>query len=381
MTNSFDVVPERAISEGRATDEYFLRTEEALEHAGENPYVVAEIEHEVDEWHVFAGLKDAVTLLEGRDVDVYAVPEGTVFKQGPVLRIEGPYLEFCRFETSLLGFLCRPTAVATRAMHAVAAADGRSVVSFGTRREHPSTAAVIERAALIGGVDGVSHVAAADVIGTGASGTMPHSLVISLRDQERAWKAYDAVAGDSSRVALVDTYCDEKTEAVRAAEALGDALDGVRLDTTGSRRGDMREIAEEVRWELDVRGYEGVDVFVSGGVDVDEILRLRDVVDGFGVGGYIASPSPVDFSMNLVEVEGEPSAKRGVRGYAKQVYRDGLDDTVVREGETAEGKPLLEQVVDSGEVVVDFDFERARERVMNVLPRLRDGEHALGFVG
>jgi nicotinate phosphoribosyltransferase len=97
----FDIVPPAAIREGDATDAYFDRTAEALEHAGQNPEVVADVtasQFSTGDWRVLAGLKDAATLLTGRTVDVQAIREGRLFDGGPVLRIEGPYLEFCRLD-------------------------------------------------------------------------------------------------------------------------------------------------------------------------------------------------------------------------------------------------------------------------------------------
>jgi nicotinate phosphoribosyltransferase len=202
---------------------------------------------------------------------------------------------------------------------------------------------------------------------------MPHALVISLGDAERAFRAYDdALDGSIPRTVLVDTFCDETVEAVTAAETLGEALDGVRLDTTASRRGDLRGIVEEVRWELDRRGYGDVEILVSGGIDAGEVRRLRDVVDGFGVGGAIADADPVDLSMNLVEVDGEARTKRGARSGAKQVYRDGFEDRVVPVGESAPGEPLLRPVVEDGEVLAAFPLDDARERVREAVPALRE---------
>ena len=85
----FDIVGPEAISAGRATDAYFDRTVETLEHAGRNPHVTAEVtanQFPTDEWHCLAGLKDAAHLLAGRDVDVDAMPEGQLFDGGPVMR-------------------------------------------------------------------------------------------------------------------------------------------------------------------------------------------------------------------------------------------------------------------------------------------------------
>jgi nicotinate phosphoribosyltransferase len=366
----FDIVPPETIAAGDATDAYFDRTEEALEHAGKNPSVVAEVtadQFPTGEWNVFAGVKDAAHLLSGRSIDVDALAEGRLFDGGPVLRIEGPYREFCRLETALLGFLSHPTGVATRALEARRAAPDSLVLSFGTRHVHPSIAAMVERSALIGGLDGISNVAAGEVIGHEAGGTMPHALVICFGrgNQEEAWQAFDeAVGEDVPRVALCDTYDDEVEESIRAAEAVAD-LESVRIDTTSSRRGDFRHILREIRWKLDARGHEDVGIFASGGVGPESIRELRDVADGFGVGGYVSNADPLDFALDIVEVEGQPAAKRGKLGGTKEVYRTpdgahhvGLAD---REG-PADGEALFEPLVRDGEIVREFDLDAAAER-------------------
>jgi len=368
---AFDIVDEDAIRSGRATDAYFERTEEALRHAGRNPPVVAEVTADQfpdGDFELLAGVKDAAALLSGRGVDVDALPEGTLFDGGPVMRIEGPYLEFARFETSLLGFLSHQSGIATAALDCRVAAPDSLVLSFGARHVHPSIAAIIERGATIAGLDGFSHVAAGDVIGREASGTMPHALMICFGrgNQEAAWEAFDeAVAADVPRVALCDTYSDEVDEVRRAVDALGDDLDSVRLDTTSSRRGDFRHIVREVRWTLDAAGREDVDVFASGGLGPAELRGLRDVVDGFGVGGYVSNADPVDFALDIVEVDGEPAAKRGKLTGAKEVYRtpDGGHHVGLRgrPGPT-DGEALLEPLVRDGEVVREFDLDAAAER-------------------
>ena len=366
----FDIVPESAIAEGRATDAYFLRTEEALEHAGRNPEVVAEVtadQFPTGSFELFAGVADIAELLEGRSLDADAIPEGTLFDGGPVARIEGPYLEFARLETSILGFLSQPTAMATAALEARRAAPETPLLSFGARHVHPSIAGTVDRSALVGGFDGFSHVAAGDLVGREPSGTMPHALMLCFGagNQEAAWRAFDeAVDPDVTRVALCDTYDDEVDEAVRAAE-LG--FDSVRLDTTGSRRGDFRHIVREVRWKLEAAGHDDVDLVVSGGITPETIRGLRDVVDGFGVGSHITSADPVDFALDIVEVDGEPTAKRGKLSGKKAVYRtpDGGHHVAAADAEPpADAEPLFEPLVRDGEVVVDRDIDAAAERAI-----------------
>ena len=123
------------------------------------------------------------------------------------------------------------------------------------------------------------------------------------------------------RVALIDTLQDEKFEAIRVAEALGKDLYAVRLDTPSSRRGDFFRILEEVRWELDIRGFEHVKILASGGIDEYEILKLNPLVDGYGVGTSIANAPVLSFALDIMEIEGRPMAKRGKRSGAKQVWR------------------------------------------------------------
>jgi nicotinate phosphoribosyltransferase len=371
---TFDIVGPDAIAEGRATDAYFERTETTLEHADRNPRVVAEVtadQFPTGEFELLAGVKDAAHLLEGLPVDVDALPEGTLFDGGPVMRIEGRYLEFARYETSLLGFLSHASGVATAALEVRRAAPDSRVLSFGARHVHPAVAAMVERSALVGGLDGFSHVAAGDILGREAGGTMPHALVICFGrgDQAAAWRAFDEAAPeDVPRVALCDTYSDEKDEVLRAIDELGDDLDSVRLDTTTSRRGNFRHIVREIQWELDARGHGDVGVFLSGGLGPDQLRELRDVADGFGVGSHVSNADPVDFALDIVEVDGEPAAKRGKLSGKKDVYRtrDGGHHVALagRPGPT-DGSSLLEPLVRDGDVVQTFDVDAAAARAID----------------
>ena len=93
------------------------------------------------------------------------------------------------------------------------------------------------------------------------------------------------------------------------------------MDTPGNRRGDFLDLMREVRWELDRNGFEHVKIFASGGIDVDYILHLNPVCDAYGVGGAIADAPMIDYSLDIVEVDGEDRSKRGKRGGRKRLLK------------------------------------------------------------
>ncbi len=323
----FHISDEKDIRDGRVTDVYFARTLEILKKKGIDKRVRAEFFAktlpEGWKWSVFTGVEEVARLMEGRKVNIRAFREGEVFMPWePVMEIEGMYTEFCVFETALLGLICQASGIATKAARIRIAAGDRTVVSFGARRMHPALAPMIERAAYIGGCDGVAVVVSAELLETDPTGTMPHALILVLGDTVEAAKAFDEVIDEKvKRVALIDTFNDEKFEAIRVAEAMGARLHAVRLDTPSSRRGDFYRIFEEVRWELDLRGFKDVKLFASGGLNEKEVAELKPVVDAFGVGTSISDAPVVDFAMDIMEIDGVPTAKRGKWSGAKDVLR------------------------------------------------------------
>jgi nicotinate phosphoribosyltransferase len=316
------------IVSGRTADVYFERTLEILRHEDINPNVRAEFAVKGlpggMPWAVFAGLEEVLALLLERNLNLRGFREGSIIRPFvPIFEIEGRYQEFAQLETAILGLVCQASGVATRAARVRLAAGDRPLFSFGARRMHPAVAPVVERSAFIGGCDGVSVLKSAELLGAEPTGTMPHAMILLVGDTVDATMLFDQVIDpEVPRIALVDTFLDEKFEAVRVAEALGEKLDGIRLDTPGSRRGDFAQIIQEVRWELDLRGYQHVQIFVSGGLDESSVRELRPLVDGFGVGTSIANAGTIDFSMDIVEIEGRPVAKRGKMSGAKEVWRD-----------------------------------------------------------
>ena len=110
-----------------------------------------------DDWFVVAGLDEVAYLLDGVDVEVRAVPEGTICRpQEPILTLSGPYSAFGEHETAIFGLLCQASGVATGAARCRLAAGERPVISFGARRMHPAVTPMIERAAYLGGCDMVA---------------------------------------------------------------------------------------------------------------------------------------------------------------------------------------------------------------------------------
>ncbi len=330
----FHIASPEEIKKGLTTDVYFTRTKEILERKGIRVRALAEVTSgrlpRNWGWAVLCGVEEVASLFEGLPVDVYSLPEGTIFSpqdargmRVPLLTIEGIYTDYCLYETPMLGMLCHASGVATMAARIRKQAWGKLLIAFGIRRAHPALSPMLDRATYIGGFDGVSSLLGAKTIGKEPMGTMPHALIICFGDQAKAWKAFDEIMpAGVPRVALVDTYYDEKAEAVLALQTLGEKLHGVRLDTPASRKGDFTELLREVRWELDLRGGKHVKIILSGGIDDSNIKELSEAgADGFGVGTSITNAPVLDLAMDLVEVEGRPAAKRGKLGGRKKVWR------------------------------------------------------------
>lgn len=383
--NIFHTATDEEIKKGEVTDIYFLRSIEVLKAKGIKKRVTMEVKtNSLPQgygWALLAGVEEVAHLLEGLPVDVWSMEEGEIFHAGePVMIAEGEYTSFGHYETPLLGMLCQASGVATKSARCKKAAEDRLILSFGARRMHPSLAPMVDRSAFIGGCDGISVVKSARLLGEKPTGTMPHSLILLIGEPVEAFLAFDEVMPeDVKRVCLIDTIHDEKYEAIAAAEALGKRLFGVRLDTPESRRGDIVEILREVRWELDIRGYGFVKIYLSGGVDEEEILRTREWVDAYGVGTAISNAPTINFAMDIVEVEGKPFAKRGKLSGKKQVWR--CENCGKRQitpfGISVpqccgkEMEPLLRPLLKEGKIVTDLPSpQEIRRRTLQRLPSL-----------
>lgn len=303
---------------GLTTDVYFLRTLEVLRREGrDRTPVVAEVFARRP--GVMAGMEEALRLLAHRPrelgpVQVWALPDGAEFAaREVVMRIAGPYGAFGIYETALLGILAHSCGWATAAREVVQAAGGKPVLVFGARHVHPAVSSVMERAALIGGATGAASVLGAKLMGKEPAGTTSHAFMLIMGDTLAAAEAYHRHLGpECPRIMLVDTFKDEAEEALRLADALGEALAGVRLDTPGERGGVQPGLVREVRARLDLAGHRHVRILVSGGLTPERVRELAEAgADAFGVGSYISAAPPIDMTMDIKQIEGRPVAKRG----------------------------------------------------------------------
>lgn len=308
-------IPE-AILSGDTADVYFPRTRTILAKEGLDPVVVMEIFP--GRAGILCGRNEVVELLRtaAPKAEVEALDEGaSMSAKEVVLRIRDHYSAFGLYETAMLGMLASQSGWATAAREIVDAAAPVPVISFGARHVHPDVAARLEYAAIVGGCVTGATPAGTRLAGKPPSGTIPHAMVLIFGDTVLAVEAFDRwMPRDINRVALVDTFHDEAEESVRVAQALGDHLWGVRLDTPSERGRVTPDLVKEVRARLDQAGFPNVKIVVSGGVDLERIRLFREAgapVDAYGIGSAISAAPPIDFTGDLKEIDGRPIAKRG----------------------------------------------------------------------
>jgi nicotinate phosphoribosyltransferase len=335
--------PSHEILSGDSADVYFARAEAILAKEGRDPLVTMEVFTRQDA--VLCGIDEARNLLghvlAGADPDetrLEALSDGDAI--GPreiVLRIRARYRLFGLYETAFLGMLAQSTGWATAARACVDVAAPEPVISFGARHIHPDITDVLDYAAIVGGCVGASTPAGARLAGLAPTGTMPHSLVLIFGDTVEAALAFDRhVAPDVPRIVLVDTFKDEAEEALRVAHALGDRLYGVRLDTPSERGRVTADLVHEVRARLDQAGFGHVKITVSGGLTPERIGYFKEAgapVDSYAVGSYISGATPIDFTGDIKEIEGQPIAKRGrIPGLTDSPRLKSVDLATYREG-------------------------------------------------
>ena len=312
--------------------------------------------------------------------DLFAVADGTpLFAGEPMLTVRAPIIEAQIPETFLLSALTFQSLVASKAARTVAAAEGRDVVEFGTRRAHTPEAGVLAaRAAYVGGCIGTSNTLAGMRYGIPVFGTAGHSWVLSFNTELESFKQLQKLLGPQT-VQLIDTY--NTIEGARRAAQLGGPLWGVRLDS-----GDAVALSKQVRAILDQAGLSDAKIMASGDLDeykIREILSAGAPVDAFGVGTEIATSADAP-SMGtvykLVELDicgikrftAKFSEQKETLPGAKQIFRMPDRDVLGRSGECYAGsEALLRPVILGGNLVEPLpDVKSAKARAAESLAKL-----------
>ena len=335
-------MPVERIRSGYYSDAYFNYTKELLEAEDHRPRVIMQVFQR--KLSVLGGIDEAVAVVKkcsGRqgpngwidgwdELEVRALHEGDeVEPEETVMTIEGDYALFAHLETVYLGCLARRTLVMKNVREVVDAASGKQILFFPARHDHWLVQTGDGWAAHVAGAIGVSTDAQASWWGGRGIGTVPHALIAAYGgDTVAAARAFaDRFAEHMNVTVLVDFQNDSVRTSLEVADALGDHLWGVRLDTSGQlvdralwdEMGDFAPtgvnpvLVERVREALDAAGHERVRIVASGGFDaarIAEFERLGAPVDAYGVGSALLRGSN-DFTADIVVVDGRPCAKVG----------------------------------------------------------------------
>src|SRR3954454_3890717 len=335
-------LPIQRIREGYYSDAYFNFTKELLEEDGHRPRVLVQA-FQKKEHSILGGIDEALAILRecaGRrdehglwtpgweELEVHALYEGDeVAPREPVLTIRGDYSLFAHLETVYLGCMARRTLVMRNVHEVVEAANGKQILFSPPRHDHWLVQTGDGWAAHVAGAIGVSTDAQASWWGGRGVGTVPHGLIAAFGGDTAlaARKFADGFARDMNVTVLVDFANDSVTTALEVAEALGDDLWGVRLDTSERLVDEgLRRIGEDatgvnakrvrlVRSELDGHGHPDVRIVVSGGFPADRIREFEAdgvPVDAYGVGSSLLRRSN-DFTADVVMCDGHACGKVG----------------------------------------------------------------------
>ena len=222
--------------------------------------------------------------------DLYAIPEGTpIFPREPVVTVRAPAIQAQLIETFTLLAVNHQSLIATKANRIVRAAQGRTVLEFGSRRAQGADGAISgARAAYIGGCKGTACTISDQLYGVPAGGTMAHSWVQMFDSEYEAFKKYCEIYPTNATL-LVDTYNVLKSGVPNAIRAFNEVLRpkgitkcGIRLDS-----GDMAYLTREARKMLDAAGWTECQISASNSLDeyiIQDLLRQGAQIDMFGVG-------------------------------------------------------------------------------------------------
>ncbi|GAB2279663.1 Nicotinate phosphoribosyltransferase 2 [Dionaea muscipula] len=319
------------------------------------------------------GFLDYLREVDCSDVEVYAVPEGSiVFPRVPLLRVKGPTAVVQLLETTLLNLVNYASLVATNAArHRIVAGKSKILFEFGLRRaQGPDGGIGASKYCYMGGFDATSNVLAGRLFGIPLRGTHSHAFVSSFMSldeiTEKSLQRFDgsttcedfvilvqtwlnkiqwssslsgthgetnqselaaftsyALAFPSNFLALVDTYDVLKSGvpnfcAVALALCdLGYKVVGIRLDS-----GDLaylsieaRKFFQEIEKEFQVPGFGKMSIMASNDLNeetLDHLNKQKHEVDAFGIGTYLVtcySQAALGCVFKLVEINDQPRIK------------------------------------------------------------------------
>ena len=222
--------------------------------------------------------------------DIYAIPEGTpVFPREPLVVVRAPSIEAQLIETFTLLTINHQSLIATKANRICRAANGRTVLEFGSRRAQGADAAIIgARAAYIGGCAGTACTISDQLFGVPAGGTMAHAWVQMFDTEYEAFKTYCETYPTNATL-LVDTYNTLKSGVPNAIRAFNEVLRPMGISKCGIRldSGDMAYLSQKARKMLDEAGWPECQISVSNSLDerlIQNLFLQGAQIDMFGVG-------------------------------------------------------------------------------------------------
>ncbi|KAI4386679.1 hypothetical protein MLD38_004591 [Melastoma candidum] len=307
------------------------------------------------------------------DVELYAIPEGTVvFPKVPLLRIEGPIAIVQLLETPFVNLVNYASLVTTNAArHRFVAGKSKVLLEFGLRRaQGPDGGIGASKYCYMGGFDATSNVAAGKLFGIPLRGTHSHAFVSSymsvdeiaeksLRSSDGSRTCDDFVAlvqtwsskiqwskslhstfGETNQselaafisyalafpanfLALVDTYDVMRSgvpnfcAVALALNDLGYKALGIRLDS-----GDLaylscesRKFFQSIEEEFRIPGFGKMNITASNDLNeetLDALNKQGHEVDAYGIGTYLVTcyaQAALGCVFKLVEINNQPRIK------------------------------------------------------------------------
>ncbi|GAB4846968.1 Nicotinate phosphoribosyltransferase 2 [Ancistrocladus abbreviatus] len=319
------------------------------------------------------GFLDYLRKVDCSNVEVYAVPEGSiVFPRVPLVRVEGPVAVVQLLETTLVNLVNYASLVATNAArHRCVVGKSKTLLEFGLRRaQGPDGGIGASKYCYIGGFDATSNVSAGKLFGIPLRGTHSHAFVSSFMSPDeiidKSLRSFDgattcedfvnlvhtwlnkiqwsgslsgthgetnqselaaftsyALAFPNNFLALVDTYDVLRSgipnfcAVALALSDLGYRAVGIRLDS-----GDLaylsceaRKFFQAIEREFKVPGFGKMVITASNDLNeetLDHLNKQGHEVDSFGVGTYLVTcyaQAALGCVFKLVEINTQPRIK------------------------------------------------------------------------